>query len=297
MITPAYLKTGDKIGIVSSARKISSTELTVASDYFKQWGLKVVLGDNIFKSMNQFSGTDDERRSDLQIMLNRKDISAIIFARGGYGTVRILDSLDFTEFIKSPKWLVGFSDVCVIHSHVLQNFNIETIHSLMPLNFETASVESIETLRKALFGKDLFYQIHKHSFNKKGSAKAILVGGNLSILYSLLSTSSDINCDGKILFLEDLDEYLYHLDRMMMNLKRSGKLKNLAGLIIGGMTIMNDNTTPFGKTAYEIIKDAVDDFNFPCCFGFPAGHFADNRALILGREINMEVDENVRIQF
>ena len=300
MITPSYLKKGDSIGIVATARKISLSELKPAIDKFTEWGLNVVLGKNIFYESNQYAGTDEQRLSDIQQMLDDDSIKAIIVARGGYGTVRIIDKIDFSKFEKNPKWIIGYSDITVLHSHIHQNFGIETLHATMPLNFPVGGKDNnaILSLKKALFGEKIIYEIGINSLNKNGKVSGIVTGGNLSLLYALASTPSYIDTSGKVLFIEDLDEYLYHIDRMMMQLKRSGKLKNLAGLVVGGMTEMKDNTISFGKTAYEIIADAVSEYNYPVCFGFPAGHIEDNRALILGRKINVNISsENAKIEF
>ena len=299
MKTPCYIKRGDKIGIVSTALRISKEEIYPAVKIFKEWGLEVVLGKHLFEEYNQFAGTDEQRTTDLQQMLDENSVKAIICARGGYGTVRIIDKLIFSNFIKKPKWIAGYSDVTVLHSHIHSNFGIETLHSTMPLNISENKFteESLESFRKALFGEKINYSLKTSSLSRKGKAEGILVGGNLSILYSLIRTKSDINTNGKILFIEDLDEYLYHIDRMMMNFKRAGKLKNLAGLIVGGMSEMNDNKIPFGKTANKIIAETVAEYNYPVCFDFPAGHKNDNRVLILGREIKFNVDENVEVKF
>lgn len=295
MTTPPCLQKGDKIGIVACARKISKEELEPAVDLLTSWGLEVVLGKNIFRAEHQFSGSDDQRAADLQSMLDDPAVKAVISARGGYGTVRIIDKLDFTAFKKQPKWIIGYSDITVLHSHV-HNFGIKTLHATMPINF-AKNAEAIETLRKALFGEALRYEGGSHSLNRKGNAEAELVGGNLSLLYALTGSVSDINTNGKILFIEDLDEYLYHIDRMMINLKRSGKLSHLAGLIVGGMSDMKDNAVPFGKTAEEIILDAVKEYDYPVCFGFPAGHIDRNLALVLGGKVKMEVKDNFRLFF
>jgi len=299
MITPPYLKKGDKIALVSPARKISPAEVETAINIFKAWGLEVVLGDHLFASFNQFAGSDDQRQSDFQQMLDDGSIRAIICSRGGYGTVRIIDRLDFTRFLQSPKWIVGYSDVTVLHSHIHRHYGVETLHAIMPVNFKDKcdGSPSLNSLKKALFGKELIYRFLPEQYTRKGSCKGPLVGGNLSILYSLTNTSSDINTNGKILFLEDLDEYLYHIDRMMMNLRRSGKLEGLAGLIVGGMTKMHDNEVPYDKTANEIIAEAVEDYPYPVCYNFPAGHIDDNRALILGREVTLEVGDEVKLFF
>lgn len=295
MTIPTSLSSGDKVGIVATARKVSIEESNPAIYILDSWGFKPIIGKTIGKAENQFAGNDLDRIQDLQQMLDDPDIKAIICARGGYGTVRIIDQLDFNNFIKHPKWICGFSDVTVLHSHINMNFNTATIHSPMCFNFPNAI--ELNTLKKALFGEELSYHIPPRSLNKKGNAEGELTGGNLSILYSLIGSQSDINTEGKILFIEDLDEYLYHIDRMMMNLKRSGKLHNLKGLIVGGMTDMKDNQVPFGKTAEEIILDAVKEYNYPVCFGFPAGHMENNSALIMGGMVSMEVNDVVNISF
>jgi muramoyltetrapeptide carboxypeptidase len=291
MITPPYLQPGDTIAIVAPARKVSKDELKAGIQSLESWGLKVITAPHLFGECNQYSGTDSERISDLQLMLDHPSVKAIFAARGGYGTLRIIDYLNFKSFRTNPKWIVGFSDVTVLHSHIHTNFGIETLHASMPFTFPSdgSDCEALETLRKALFGEELLYSIPPSEFSVYGECKGILAGGNLSILYALNGSISDLDTAGKILFLEDLDEYLYHVDRMMLNLKRSGKLSGLAGLVVGGMTKMNDNLVPFGKTAEEIISDAVAEYKYPVCFGFPAGHIEDNRALILGREVHLSV--------
>jgi muramoyltetrapeptide carboxypeptidase len=294
MKTPPYLQKGDSIAIVAPARSVSIEEMMPAITLFEEWGLKVVLPENLFAVYNQFAGTDDERAEDFQKMLDNENIKAIICARGGYGAVRIIDLLNFDNFIHHPKWIVGYSDITVFHSHIHALFQIETLHATMPINvYANPNYESTESMYAALFGKKLSYQISTSAFSRVGEGKGELIGGNLSILYSLTGTESDINTDGKILFIEDLDEYLYHVDRMMQNLKRSGKLDYLAGLIIGGLTEMKDNTIPYGSSAEEIILEAVAEYDYPVCFGFPTGHFDDNRALILGREVTLNVSKGI----
>lgn len=293
LIHPPFLKKGDKIAIVASARKISMEELQPAIDIFKSWGLEVVLSKNLLGSDNQYSGTDAERTQDLQDALDDNTIKAIISARGGYGTIRIVDKINFTKFRLQPKWVIGYSDITVLHSHI-HNFGIETLHATMPINF-LVNTEAVETMRKTLFGEKLKYEIDKHLLNREGFAEAQLVGGNLSLLYALTGSNSSLHTKGKILFIEDLDEYLYHIDRMMVSLKRSGKLSDLAGLVVGGMTDMKDNQIPFGKTAEEIIMDAVKEYNYPVCFNFPAGHIDKNLAIVLGRSVRLIVGEKETI--
>ena len=301
MKTPPFLKQGDTIAIVAPARKIKQQEIISAITLFKNWGLKVLLGENIHAVNNQFAGDDDQRMSDFQAMLDNENVKAIISARGGYGTIRIIDKLDFSNFINKPKWIVGYSDITVLHAHVQQNFQVQSLHAIMPINFplDGASDNATESLRKALFGEEVEHAYNNASASfREGQTEAEVVGGNLSILYNLSGTSSAINTSGKILFLEDLDEYLYHVDRMMMNLKRNGILDNLAGLIVGGMSDMRDNTIPFGKNAEQIIMDAVKEYNYPVCFNFPAGHIKNNLALYLGRKARLSVSKaNISLKY
>lgn len=291
MEKPQALKTGDKVSIISTARKISLEEVQPAINLLTEWGLEVVLGENLFAEDHQFAGTKVQRLADLQQALNNDEIKAIFCARGGYGTVQLIDEIDFSDLKKQPKWIVGYSDVTVLHNHINQHFGIATLHATMPINFKTNTTEALQSLKDALFGNTLNYQCASHAYNRLGEAKGELVGGNLSILYSLTGTTSQINTEGKILFLEDLDEYLYHIDRMMQNLKRAGMLHGLKGLLIGGMTDMNDNTIPYGYSAIDIIKNIVAEYDFPVAFGFPAGHLADNRTLIMGGEVVLKVEE------
>ncbi len=299
MITPPKLKTGDAIGIVAPARKIEKREIEAAVKIFEQWGLCIVFGKNLFNQERQFAGTDKERANDLQLMLDDPNIKAIIFARGGYGTIKTLPSLDFSRFMNNPKWIVGYSDIAALHAHI-HNLGVKTIHGIMPVNFpaDGSENEAIQSLKNLLFGNRNDYHFNTHPFNMKGKARGEIIGGNLSVIYSIAGTKYDIETDHKILFLEDLDEYLYHIDRMMMNLKLSGKLEKLNGLIVGGMTDMNDNTIPFGKTAYEIIRDTVADYDFPVCYQFPAGHISNNLALVLGAKIAIDVgDQEVNVMY
>lgn len=299
MITPTYLKCGDKIAIVATARKVSPSEMDVAIGTLRSWGLQVITGPHLFGANNQYSGSDEERAADLQMMLDDTDIKAIICARGGYGTVRIIDQLNFSTFEQHPKWIVGYSDITVLHSHIQTRFGIETLHATMPINFPDEGTEAAtESLRKALFGESLEYNIGNYPLNRYGNVSGVLTGGNLSILYSLTGSASDIQTQDKILFIEDLDEYLYHMDRMMINLMRSGKLSGIKGLIVGGLTKMNDNTVPFGKQAEQIIAEYALEAGIPVCFNFPAGHISDNRALIMGREVQLDIDlSGVSVRF
>ena len=295
MVTPPYLAPGDAIGITSTARKITLGELEFFLKMVKEWGLKPVLGATIGAQKDQFAGDDALRTSEFQRMLDDPEIKAIWCARGGYGTVRIVDSLDFTEFRKSPKWIVGYSDVTVLHSHIHQ-FGIETLHANMPSEMEKKTEATRNSVKQVLFGGPYSVQYSKtSSLNRTGTASGQLVGGNLSILYSLAGSPSALDTAGKILFIEDLDEYLYHIDRMMQNLKRNKMLENLAGLIVGGFSDMHDNKIPFGQSAPEIVHDIVKNYDFPVSFNFPAGHIKDNRALILGRTVELVVNSESTI--
>lgn len=289
MITPPYLKKGDTIAIVATARKNLDDNLKPAISWLKNWGLEVVIGSTIGLDNHQLAGTDAERAADFQAQLDNPNIKMIWCVRGGYGTVRIIDQLNWTQFKKNPKWIVGFSDVTVLHSH-LNTMGFQSIHGIMPVSSK-ATEEARETLRKALFGEQLQYTVPCENMNRLGKAKGELVGGNLSILYSLFGSPSAIDCTDKILFIEDLDEYLYHIDRMMMNLKRNGCLESLKGIIVGGMTKMNDNEIPWGKNALEIIDDVTKNYNIPIIFNFPAGHMADNRALTFGKQVTIDVND------
>lgn len=289
MITPPYLKKGDTIAIVATARKNIEDNLQTSIGWLKNWGLEVVIGSTIGLDKDQLAGTDAQRAADFQTQLDNPNIKAIWCVRGGYGTVRMIDLLDFTQFKKSPKWIVGFSDVTVLHSH-LNTMGFQSIHGIMPVSVK-ATEDAKESLRKALFGEPLQYTVPCENKNRLGKAKGELVGGNLSILYSLFGSPSAIDCTDKILFIEDLDEYLYHIDRMMINLKRNGCLESLKGIIVGGMTKMKDNDIPWGKDALEIIDDVTQKYNIPIIYNFPAGHMADNRALIFGKQVSMEVND------
>jgi len=294
---PQSLQQGDLVAIVTTARKIDRADIQKAIELLESWGLNVAIGKTIGKADHQFGGTDADRITDFQEAVNNDAIKAIWCARGGYGTVRIIDALDFSKFLANPKWVVGFSDVTALHSH-LHNLGIHTVHGLMPITVESSTSEAIASLKNCLFGNSIKHETPCESQNKYGEGKGELVGGNLSMLYSLLGSSSAIKTDGKILFIEDLDEYLYHIDRMMIALKRNGYFKNLKGLIVGGMTQMHDNSIPFGKTAEEIILDTIKEYDFPISFDFPAGHVDDNRALVLGSEVELDVNEKgTRLSF
>jgi muramoyltetrapeptide carboxypeptidase len=289
---PDYLSIGDKVSIVATARSVSKMDLQYAIKVLTDWGLIVVTSENLFEIENQFAGSDELRANDLQKSIDDDGIKAIFVARGGYGTMRIIDKIDFHRFVENPKWIVGFSDITVLHSHIQKNFRIETLHAPMPLTFQWDE-DSLTKLKELLFGKRISYKVNHVSTVpfRIGNATAEIIGGNLSILYALQSSESDLITDDKILFIEDLDEYLYHIDRMILSLARAGKFNRLKGLIVGSMADMKDNKIPFGKNANEIIADAVANFDFPVVYNFPSGHDKINMPLILGREITLEVNQ------
>jgi muramoyltetrapeptide carboxypeptidase len=290
MQNPKPLQKGDTVALVCTARKNNNFDLTPTILWLENWGLKVVLGKTTTLNFNQLAGTDLERAADFQSHLDNPAVKAIWCIRGGYGTVRMIDLVDFTNFCNNPKWVIGFSDITVLHSR-LANLGIASIHATMPIVFHNATFEAKKALQEALFGKKLSYQIKSNTYNKKGSATGELVGGNLSVLYSLLGSKDQLNLADKILFIEDLDEYLYHIDRMLVGLERAGFFKNLAGLVVGGMTDMRDNAIPWGFDASQIICNVLEKYHFPIAFEFPAGHIDDNRTLIFGNTVTLKVDD------
>ena len=297
MIIPPFLKAGDTVALVCTARKFFPEDAKPAIELLESWGLKAKLGNTIGLDNYQLGGTDTERTADFQAQLDDENVKAIWCARGGYGTVRIIDSLDFTTFKKQPKWIMGFSDVTVLHSQ-LNLERVASLHAIMPFTVPNAPEEVKETLRKAFFGETISYTIPSKSYDIKGIASGELVGGNISILYSLLGSKSAIDTKDKILFIEDLDEYLYHIDRMLYNLKRNGYFEHVKGIIVGSMTDMHDNEIPFGQNEVQIITEIAKDFSIPIAFQFPAGHQSDNRTLILGKQVDFEVNEKeVKLQF
>lgn len=289
MITPPYLQKGDTVALVATARKNIDDNLKPTIDLLKSWGIETVIGSTIGLDTNQLAGTDEQRAIDFQHQMDNPNIKAIWCVRGGYGTVRMIDLLDFTKFKQHPKWVIGFSDVTVLHNH-LNTMGYKSIHGVMPVSIPRATPDAIATMKMALFGNPISYSVSPDPMNRFGKATGELVGGNLSILYSLLGSKSAIDCRDKILFIEDLDEYLYHIDRMMMNLKRNGCIENLKGIVIGAMTKMKDNDIPWGKNALEIIDDVTKKYNIPVIFNFPAGHIQDNRALVMGSTVTIEVN-------
>lgn len=292
-MTPPYLLPGDEIIIAASARKITPAELEPAISTLTAEGFKVLLAPDIFEVFHQFAGTDAQRAASLNWAFSHPTAKAILMARGGYGTVRIVDKIDEDGFLKHPKWICGYSDVTVWHNQIT-NWGLPSIHSTMPINFNKHE-GAVKSLIDALKGILPVINCEPHPLNRLGTAQGNVTGGNLSILYALSGSVSDVDLSGKILFIEDLDEYLYHIDRMMMQLKRAGKLKALAGLVVGGLSDMKDNMVPFGSTAEEIVWDAVKEYDYPVCFGFPAGHIDENLAFFLGRKAHLEISKKSSI--
>ena len=295
LIKPEYLKKGDTVAIVapSGVLKNYNGYILKAKELLKSWELEVVIGENVFNENGHFAGTDNQRSADFQLALDDKSIKAIWCARGGYGAMRVIDNLNFEKYKENPKWIIGYSDITAIHND-LHNNKSESIHGIMCKSLEKIDVdnnESISLLKKTLFGEKLSYTIEGNNYNIKGNSNGQLIGGNLTLLHCLLGSESSIDTDGKILFIEDLGEYLYHIDRMLISLKRAGYFDNCKGLIVGDFTDLRKNTTPFGRDLKELILDIVREYDFPVSFGFPAGHGEKNYPMILGREINLEVSK------
>lgn len=301
MKRPTTLQKGDTLAIVAPAGIIKNQEaIHQARELAESWGLHVIMGKHVFEKNNHFAGTDAQRLEDFQEALNNPTIKAIWCARGGYGTARIIDDLNFETFQKQPKWIIGYSDITVLHNHVNQ-LGVETLHAMMPSNMEfdaESRIESVTTLKKALFGAPLNYDIPSSSYNRTGKASGILIGGNLTLVTNLLGTDSALNTKDKILFLEEIGEYKYHIDRMLRALQRNGYFDKCSGLIIGGMSHIKKNSTVWGQSIEELILTIVKDYDFPVLFNFPAGHDPENRALFMGRQIEMNVSEtNSEVKF
>ncbi|HEY0060423.1 MAG TPA: LD-carboxypeptidase [Flavisolibacter sp.] len=293
MITiPPYLKKGDTIGIIAPAGFMSLDKMHACIESLEEWGYNVVLGATTqTSSTNYFSGTDEERLLDFQQMLDDKNVHAILCARGGYGVSRIIDRINFRKFRKAPKWVIGYSDITAFHTHVYARYKIASLHAPMAAAFNDGETgnEYIQSIRTALQGDAAEYECESHEWNRLGIAKGELVGGNLTLLVHLMGTPSDVRTKNKILFLEDVGEYLYNIDRMILQLKRGGKLDRLAGLIIGGFTDMKDTERPFGKSVYELIRDHLKEYKYPVCFGFPVSHSKENYALKVGASYQLKV--------
>ncbi len=295
MITPPYLQPGDTIGIVCPAGYMPVEKVQTCIDVLQQWGYKVVVGKTVGSQFNYFSGTDNERLQDLQQMLDDAHIKAILCGRGGYGLSRIIDQIDFRKFKLAPKWVIGYSDVTVLLAHLFNQMQTASFHSPMAAAFSNNGFQNqyVQSLQKRLSGQKFHYTCAPHLFNSPGTAHGTLVGGNLSILAHLIGTPSDIDTRGKILFVEDVGEYIYNVDRMFYQLKRSGKLHGLAGLIIGQFTEMKDTVVPFGQNTYQTIAQLLREFSFPVCYGFPVGHTDENYVLKVGAECMMHITESM----
>ena len=292
---PPYLQKDDIIGITCPAGYMAYEKARVCIETLQRWGFQVMVGKTLgSESTHYFSGTDEERLEELQAMLDDRSINAILFGRGGYGMSRIIDKLNFKKFVKYPKWLIGYSDITVLHNHLLSNYKIASLHAPMAAAFNDIEKAApyIEALHNAMKGKKAKYQCETNIKNKKGTVTGLLTGGNLSLLANIIGTASDYDTKNKILFIEDVGEYLYNADRMLYQLKRSGKFDKIAGLIVGGFTDMKDTTRPFGKTIYELISEVIADYDFPVCFDFPVSHSNENLALKVGGSYKLKITGN-----
>ncbi len=290
---PPFLKQGDTVAIVAPAGILKNREgeINKAKALLKSWGLHAVVGKHIFNQGQHFAGSDDERCEDFQKALDDSSISAIWCARGGYGSVRILDKLDWTNFKENPKWIIGYSDITAIHSEV-HNLGFQSLHAIMCTSLQDDAEtikETISTFKAAIFGKQLGYTLEGSKYNLPGTISAPIVGGNLTIMHTMLGSKTSIDTSGKILFIEEIGEYKYHIDRMLLSLKRAGYFDNCKGVIIGDMTKIKRNTTPWGSSIEQLILDVLSDYNFPIAFNMPAGHEKDNRALVFGKTIELKV--------
>lgn len=295
LVRPAYLKKGDTIMILAPAGKVNDRKgLEAGIELANHWGLVVFFGNHLLSQDNSFAGTDKERLEDLQNALDDPSIKAVWAARGGYGSVRIVDDLDFSKFMEHPKWIIGYSDITVLHNK-MHELGYQSVHGQMPLTLDLEDPvqnESIATLYKTLFGKKLQYKLNASEFNRLGESSGQLVGGNLSIVYSMLASDTNLNMRGKVLFIEDVGEALYHIDRMMISLKRAGYFMDCKGIIVGSFKLKPNEENPFGKTLEEIVLEAAEGTDFPIVFGFPAGHIDDNRSLLLGSYVDINSAKN-----
>jgi muramoyltetrapeptide carboxypeptidase len=294
-LLPPYLSAGDTIGIVCPAGFMAAERIVPCVNTLKSWGFRVKIGKTVGGvSSNYFSGTDTERLEDLQEMLDDEEVSAILFGRGGYGLSRIIDDISFKKFRKSPKWILGYSDISLLHAHIYSNYEIATAHAPMAGAFQDTGPEDpyLQTIRELLTGEKLSYTCDPHPFNRKGEAEGVLMGGNLTLLAHAVGGASDFKTKGLILFMEDIGEYLYNVDRMLHQLKSAGKFNKPAGVIIGRFTDLKDTERPFGKDAYEIIRDIFEEFEFPVCYRFPVGHVKENVALKCGASYILKVGKD-----
>lgn len=290
---PPYLKKGSVIGITCPAGYVSNDRVAGAIDVLQLWGFRVKVGATVGSEYHYFSGTDEERLNDLQMMLDDPGIDAILMGRGGYGMSRIIDQLSFAKFAARPKWICGFSDITVLHNHVQALLGTPTLHSPMCGAFkpETVNTEHIRQFYAALTGENIFYHLPPSPFNRLGTCEGIVTGGNLAILAHLTGSASEVNTEGTLLFIEDVGEHLYQIDRMLLNLKRAGKLEQLKGLLVGSFTETEDTERPFGQTLEQIIFDKVREYDYPVCFHLPCGHQDENYTLTLGMQHRLIVNE------
>jgi muramoyltetrapeptide carboxypeptidase len=296
LIQPPYLKAGDTVAIVAPSGILKNREREVqqAVDLLKSWGLHAIVGKHVFSTSNHFAGTDAQRCADFQKAMDDPKISAIWCARGGYGTVRILDQLNYKKFKESPKWIIGYSDITALHNQV-HNEGFQSLHAIMcvSLTKDLSEIDnSIKTFKSALFGNPVNYDLEYSTYNRIGEASGQLVGGNLTILHTMLGSKESIDTTGKILFIEEIGEYKYHIDRMLQSMKRAGYFDNCNGLVVGDMSKMRKNTTPWGTSVEQLILDVLADYDFPIAFGMPAGHEKDNRALMLGKTVELVVHKD-----
>ena len=295
LIQPEPLKSGDTISILAPSGVLNNfdNKITKAINIFRSWGLNVDLGNHIYDKNGHFAGTDKNREKDFQKALDNKNIKAIWCARGGYGAVRIIDKLNFDNYLKNPKWIIGFSDITVIHNK-LNFLNSESIHAMMITGFEDIGQnnDSLSKLKNVLFGDSLSYSIASNKNNKTGKSEGIIVGGNLTLIQSTIGSKTELKMKDKILFIEEIGEYAYHIDRMLYSLKRAGYFENCKGLIVGQISDLKKNTTDFGRSINELILDVLDEYNFPILFDFPAGHEKTNFPIILGRKVILDVSKS-----
>jgi muramoyltetrapeptide carboxypeptidase len=291
---PPYLQPGDTIGMVCPAGYMPFEKAQTCINTLQQWGYKVKIGKTLGSRHNYFSGTDDERLLDLQTMLDDAAVKAILCGRGGYGLSRIIDRIDFSQFKQNPKWIIGYSDITILHAHLYSNVYTASLHSPMAAAFNDGGAENIfiQALRKILGGGQTQYTIGPHAFNRQGIADGVLIGGNLSLIAHLVGSASVVDMAGKILFFEDVGEYIYNVDRMLLQLKRAGMLDKLAGIIVGSFTEMKDTLIPFGQQVYEIIFDKIKEYHYPVCFNFPVGHTENNYPLVHGAVHKLSVEED-----
>lgn len=281
-----------KIRIVSPAKKIEKSAIDYAVSWLTNNGFEVELGEHALGQYNYFSGTESQRLSDFQNALDDPIVDVILCARGGYGSIHLIDQLDFTSFVKKPKLIIGYSDITVFHNHIPHHLGIPTVHATAPLNFSENTPEALQSLVNVINGVSNTYHLKPNALNVKGQVVAPVIGGNLAILYALIGTDSDADYSGKILFIEEIGEAVYAVDRMMYALKKSGKLNQISGMIVGGMTSMKDSEIPYGNSVEDLISTHIQSYNIPLCFDFPAGHIPDNRAVVIGKEARLSVSDH-----